>query len=198
MLLRKVASNGRAFLVNPSLHVRMIGWPRLGADVLDGIDAGNGPLAVFPIGQVAADPRMLRELRLRAAARHQHQLVFFCKCTDDIGAQFAAGAGDQYFHVAVSVRSTIMEIVSWVQGGNQGFVIVGVQFNFGVRVGRHQACPYRGHGGRLGGTTWVGDRRRRQYAGGVAPTWHGVGGRCGGNPPHKGGPKARPHNCNGQ
>ena len=56
--------------------------------------------------------------------------------------------------------------------------------NFGERVGRHKACPYRGHGGRLGGTMWVGDRWHRQYAGDAAPTWHGVGGAAlrGGTP----------------
>ncbi len=74
-----------------------------------------------------------------------------------------------------------------------------VRSSFGVRVGRHKACPYGGHGGRLGGTMWVGDRRHRQYAGDAAPTWHGVGGGvAGGVPPHKGGPKARPLNCSGR
>ena len=58
-----------------------------------------------------------------------------------------------------------------------------MQFNFGVRVGRHKACPYRGHGGRFRGTTWVGERRRRQYAGDAAPTWHGVGGALRGESP---------------
>ena len=76
---------------------------------------------------------------------------------------------------------------------------VGVQSSFRVRVGRHKDCPYRGHGGRLRGTRWVGDRRHRQDAGDAAPTWHGVGGRCGGNPPAQGraeGPTAQ--NCSGQ
>ena len=69
-----------------------------------------------------------------------------------------------------------------------------VQSIFVEREGRHKACPYRGRGGRLRGTTWVGDRWHRQYAGDAAPTWHGVeGGVAGGIPPHKGGPKARPH-----
>ena len=64
---------------------------------------------------------------------------------------------------------------------------LGMQSNFGVRVGRHKACPYRGHGGRLRGTTRMGDRRHRQYAGDAAPTWHDVGGgRCGGSPPAQG------------
>ena len=58
-----------------------------------------------------------------------------------------------------------------------------VQSNVGVRVGRHKACPYRGHGGRLRGTTRVGDRWHRQYAGDAAPTWHGVWGALRGESP---------------
>ncbi len=58
-----------------------------------------------------------------------------------------------------------------------------VESKFGERVGRHKACPYRGHGGRLRGTTWVGDRRYRQYGGDAAPTWHGVGGALRGESP---------------
>ena len=49
--------------------------------------------------------------------------------------------------------------------------------------GRHKACPYGGHGGRLGGTMWLGDRRNGQYAGDAAPTWHGVGGALRGESP---------------
>ena len=74
-----------------------------------------------------------------------------------------------------------------------------VQFTFGVRVGRPCACPYRGHGVRLRGTTWVGDRWHRHYAGDAAPTWHGVWGALQGNPPAQGraeGPTAQ--NCSGQ
>ena len=51
---------------------------------------------------------------------------------------------------------------------------------------RHKACPYGGHGGRLRGTMWVSERWYRQHARYTAPTWHGVGGRCGGNPPAQG------------
>ncbi len=58
-----------------------------------------------------------------------------------------------------------------------------MQFIFGVRVGRHKACPYRGHGGRFRGTTWVGDRWHRQHAGDAAPTWHGVRGALRGESP---------------
>ena len=59
----------------------------------------------------------------------------------------------------------------------------GVQSSFGVRVGRHKACPYRGHGGRIRGTTRVGARWHRQYAGDSAPTWHGVWGALRGESP---------------
>ena len=58
-----------------------------------------------------------------------------------------------------------------------------VRSNFGVRVGRHKACPYRGHGGRLRGTKWVGDRWHRQQARYTAPTWHGVWGALRGESP---------------
>ncbi len=59
----------------------------------------------------------------------------------------------------------------------------GVQSIFGVRVGRHKACPYRGHGVVLRGTTWVGDRWPRQYADDAAPKWHGVRGALRGESP---------------
>ncbi len=53
----------------------------------------------------------------------------------------------------------------------------------GEALGRHKACPYGDHGGRLRGTTWVGDRWHRQYAGDAAPTWQGVGGALRGESP---------------
>ena len=58
-----------------------------------------------------------------------------------------------------------------------------VRSNFGVRVGRHKACPYLSHGGRLRGTTREGGRWHRQYAGDAAPTWHGVWGALRGESP---------------
>ena len=58
-----------------------------------------------------------------------------------------------------------------------------MQSNLGARVGRHKACPYRGHDGRLRGMTWVGDRWHRQYAGDATPTWHGVWGALRGESP---------------
>ena len=58
-----------------------------------------------------------------------------------------------------------------------------MQSNFGVRVGRHKAWPYRGHGGRLRGKTWVGDRWHRQHAGDAATSWHGVRGALRGESP---------------
>ena len=58
-----------------------------------------------------------------------------------------------------------------------------MQSNFGVRVGRHKAWPYRGHGGRLRGKTWVGDRWHRQHAGDAATTRHGVRGALRGESP---------------
>ena len=47
-------------------------------------------------------------------------------------------------------------------------------------IALHKACPYRGRGGRLRGTTWVRDRWHRQDADAAAPTRHGVGGACAG------------------
>ena len=57
--------------------------------------------------------------------------------------------------------------------------------------GIRKAWPCGGRGRWLGGTGWVSDWRRRDGAGGAAPRRHGEGERCGGIPPHKGGPKAR-------
>ena len=50
-------------------------------------------------------------------------------------------------------------------------------------LGRHKACPYGGHGGRIRGTGWVGDRWHRQYTGDATPTWHGVRGALRGESP---------------
>ena len=50
-------------------------------------------------------------------------------------------------------------------------------------LGRHKACPYRGHGRWLRGTTWVSDRWYRQHARYTAPTWHGVWGALRGESP---------------
>ena len=79
--------------------------------------------------------------------------------------------------VAIRARVDAREKSSEVQLSGR------VRSNLGVRVVRHKACPYRGHGGRLGGATWVGDRCYRQYAGDAAPTRHGVRGALRGEAP---------------
>ncbi len=78
-------------------------------------------------------------------------------------------------------------VVGWQRAGTRPAptgTLGGIASALGqAHEGRHKACPYRGHGGRFRGTTWVGDRWHRLYAGDAAPTWHGVRGALRGESP---------------
>ncbi len=69
----------------------MINRPGLRADVLDGVDAGDGALTIVKVGQIALNPRVIGKFCRRLVACKEHQFVVGGQ-PRIIGSQFTVAA----------------------------------------------------------------------------------------------------------